>query len=134
MISFIDYCKNHIAEKIYDFVGSKHYGADFSFALTQEENTNGTLTFNRVAAIEYLNEWWCDCADYWNYEKDNFGEHYHNPFDEPEAYMVCMVITGCESLLGQTEALQEVWNDEFELTQELADKILEQVNDIYSIW
>lgn len=135
MISFIDYCKNHIAEEIYGFVGSSFYGCDLSSELTLEENTNETLTFSRAKAIEYLNEWWDDCAEYWNYEKDSFGEHYHNPFDEPEAYMVCMVITGCDSLLSQTKVLQDVWNgDKFELTNELADKIVEQVNDVYSIW
>ena len=133
-MNFICYCKEHIAEKIYDFVGSTYYGADFAYELTQYENTNGTLTFSRKAAQEQLGEWWLDCGDYWEYEKDNFGEHLHNPFDEPEAYMVCMVIEGCASLLGQTEALQEVWNDKFELTQELADKIVEQVNEINSIW
>ncbi len=132
--SFIDYCKNHIEEKIYGFVGQSFYGCDLSHELTMEENCNGTLTFDRKEAIVQLNEWWYDCADYWTYEKDNFGEHCHNPFDEPEAYMVCMVIEGCASLLGQTEALQEVWNDEFELTKELADKIVEQVYKINEIW
>ena len=133
-MNFIDYCKEHIEEKIYNYVGSSHYGADFAYTITEEENANGTLTFSRETARNILGEWWYDCGDYWEYEKDNFGEHAHNPFDEPEAYMVCMVIEGCASLLGQTEALQEVWNDKFELTEELADKIVEQVYKINEIW
>ena len=133
-MNFIDYCKEHIKEKIYGFVGSTYYGCDFPYELTMEENTNGTLTFSRNAAKDTLGEWWVDCGDYWEYEKDNFGERLYNPFDEPEAYMVCMVIEGCASLLGQTEALNEVWNDKFELTTEFADKIVEQINDIDSIW
>lgn len=133
-MDFIDYCKEHIEDKIYEYVGSTHYGADFAFTITEEENVNGTLTFSTYKAKETLKEWWDDCAAYWDYEKDNFGEHAHNPFDRPEAYMVCMVIEGCASLLGQTEALQEVWDEKFELTEELADKIVEQVKEIDSIW
>lgn len=132
---FVDYCKSHIADKIRDFVSRRQYcGADFAYELTQEENVNGTLTFSRDAAVSQLCKWWYDCAEYWKYEADNFGEHGHNPFDEPEAYMVCMVVEGCASLLGQTDALQEVWNEGFDLTDELADKIIEQVNNINEIW
>lgn len=131
---FVDYCKNHIAEKIYEFVERSHYGADLAYEITQEENANGTLTFSRDKAAAQLKEWWYDCAEYWQYEGDSFGEHKYNPFSEPEAYMVCMVIEGCASLLGQTELLQSVWNDKFVLTKETADTIVEQVKEIKTIW
>lgn len=132
--TFIDYCKQHIAEKIYDMVGSDYYGADLAYGLTQEENVNGTLTFSSTASKELIRKYWEDAGEYWDYEKFNFGEHTHNPFDNPEAYFVCMVIEGCASLLGQTEALEEVWNDKFQLTKELADTIIEQVNEQTKIW
>lgn len=132
--TFIDYCKQHIAEKIYDMVGSDYYGADLAYQLTQEENVNGTLTFSSAASKELIRKYWEDAGEYWDYEKFNFGEHTHNPFDNPEAYFVCMVIEGCASLLGHTEALEEVWNSNFELTKELADTIIEQVNEQTKIW
>lgn len=133
-MEFIDYCKEHIQDKIYGYVGRSYYGADFAYTLTEEENVNGTLTFSTYKAKNILAEWWSDCGEYWEYEKVNFGGHLHNPFDEPEAYMVCMVIEGCASLLSQTKALQEVWDGKFELTEELADTIVEQVKKINSIW
>ena len=45
--SFIDYCKNHIEEKIYGFVGQSFYGCDLSHELTMEENCNGKLQKTR---------------------------------------------------------------------------------------
>lgn len=133
-ISFIDYCKEHIEDKIYDMVGNYYYGADLAYELTQEENANGTLTFSAEASKKLIHDYWIDAGEYWEYERFIFGEHSHNPFDSPESYFVCMVIEGCASLLGQTEALQEVWNDKFELTKELADTIVEQANEITKIW
>lgn len=132
--TFIDYCKQHIAEKIYDMVGNEYYGADFRYEITQEENTNGTLTFSRAASEELIKKYWADAGEYWDYEKFIFGENNHNPFDNQEAYFVCMVIEGCASLLDQTEALEEVRNSKFELTKELADTIIEQVNEQTKIW
>lgn len=134
MKTFIDYCKEHIADKIYDFVGSFYYGADFAYDITQDENVNGTLTFSAEDSRNLIHEYWVDAGEYWEYEKDNFGEHRYNPFDEPEAYFVCMVIQGVYSILGQTKVIQSLWNERFELTTELADTIVEQANEINSIW
>lgn len=133
-MKFIDYCKEHIADKIYDFVGSIYYGADFAYELTQTENVNGTLTFSAEESRNLISKYWDDAGEYWAYERINFGQHQHNPFDEPEAYFVCMVIQGVNSILGQTDVIQNLWNEQFELTNELADIIVEQVNEINSIW
>ena len=130
METYSEYCVNHIVEKIHDYVGTSNYGADFCYTITEGMNADGTCTFSTEKAKDYLKEWWDDAAEYWNYEKDNFGEHCWNPFESPEAYMVCMVIEGCGYLLGQCETLQEVWNDKFELTEEMADKIIEEVKAI----
>ena len=128
-MNFIDYCKEHIEEKIYNYVGSTHYGADFTYTITEEENANGTLTFSRETARNILGEWWYDCGDYWEYEKDNFGEHAHNPFDEPEAYMVCMVIEGVNAILANEPHIEESWNDKLELTEEVIEDIKEYVKE-----
>ena len=103
MKDFKDYCKDYIVDHIDEFVGQIFYGSDFAYHITQEPNTNGTLTFSRQEAKDYLKEWWDDAAEYWDYEKDNFGENTHNPFDNPD--------------------------DEFELTQEQAEDIKYYVTD-----
>ena len=119
MEDFVTYCKNYIADNIDEHEGENVYLCDFGFELTEGPNMDGTLTYSTAKAMDYLAEWRWDAADYWKYEKDNFGENLHNPFDNPEAYMVCMVIEGAIWKVG----LDDQWNDEVELTADLIEKI-----------
>ena len=131
MKEFITYCKQYIYDHIDDYRGQKVYPCDLGFTLTEDPNCNGTLTYNRAEAIEYLKEWWDEAADYFDYEKDNFGGAVHNPFENPEAYMVCMVIDGVRTLIDQ--AFSEIegvdCDEEFELTGDLIEQITEKVNE-----
>lgn len=129
MESFKDYCKNYILDHIDGYEGQSHYGCDFAFILTEAPNADGSLTYGTNKAKEYLREWWDECGEYWEYEKDNFGEHLHNPFDEPEAYMVCMVIEGVNAILAKEPHIEESWNDKLELTEEVIAGIKEYVEE-----
>lgn len=127
METYTEYCKSHIIDTIHDYVGSDYYMADFCYEITQYMNANGTCTFSRAKASEYLKEWWSDCGMYWEFEKDNYGTHSYNPFDDPEAYMVCMVVEGCASLLSASSFMREHWDERLTLTDEIADEIAAEV-------
>lgn len=128
MDTFLTYCRDYIKGNIHDYVGQVHYGSDLPFVITQGPNADGTLTYSRYEAMEYLREWWWDCADYYDWSMDNFGS-VRNPFDNPEAYMVCMVIEGVNILMSQCPDIDNNWNDDFELTKEIADRICELIDD-----
>lgn len=136
MEDFIVYCKQYIYDHIDGYRGQKVYLCDLGFTLTDGPNCDGTLTYSTEKAKEYLREWWWDAADYFEYEKDNFGGEYsHNPFENPEVYMVCMVIEGVCTLIDRAITalgLDDQWNDEVELTADLIEKIkgaVEEFND-----
>lgn len=134
MKEFIDYCKQYIYEHIDGYEGQKHYLCDFGYTLTEGPNADGTLTYDRVKAMLYLKKWWWEAADYFEYEKLNFGENLHNPFENPEAYMVCMVVEGVDALWSSAInelGMNDRWNDEVELTPDLIAKIKECVEDMY---
>ena len=57
METFFEYCKNHILNNIEGFEGSHVYGADFCYDVTMGMNTDGTATYSRDSAKEYLKEW-----------------------------------------------------------------------------
>ena len=80
-------------------------------------------------AKEYIKSWWDEAEDYYQYEKDNFGENLHNPFEQPETFMVCMVIAGVNSLFSQSPFLNENWDNEIKLTGENMQKIIEEIKD-----
>lgn len=129
MESFVDYCKNYILDNLANYEGQCIYGSEIGYTITESPNVDGTLTYNAYEAKEYLREWWDECGEYWDYEKDNFGEHFHNPFDEPEAYMVCMVIDGVNAILSNEPHIEESWNDKLELTEEVIEDIEKYVEE-----
>lgn len=127
--TFNQYCKEHIINNIEDYNGETVYASEFADKLCEKMNCDGTCTYSTYEANEYLKEWWYDCSEYWEYEKSNFGEVYHNPFENPEAYMVCMVIQGVKSLISQCSIIDENWDNEIEITEEVIKTILEEIED-----
>lgn len=130
MEQFITFCKEKINDELDNCAGQTVYASDLGFTLTEDINANGTFTYSRELAKDYIREWWDDANDYWQYEEYNFGEHYHNPFDNPEAYTVCMVIEGVRGLLAKCPFIDENWNEEIELTEENINLIKEQIAKI----
>lgn len=130
MTDFITYCKNYIADNLPEYEGQLIDPSDLGWTVTEGPNCDGTLTYSRAEAIEYLKEWWDECSEYWEYERDNFGCNTQNPFENPEAYMVCMVIEGVRSLVDQAlNVLSIDWDEKVELTADLIEQITEKVNE-----
>lgn len=132
LLSYSGYCKEFIKDRLQDFEGSTHYACDFASEITMAINVDGSATYSTYKAKQYLREWWDDCADYFQYEKYSFGEALHNPFERPEAFHVCMIIQGVSSLLSQCTVIDENWNEQLEITQEVIDSILEEL-DSYEV-
>lgn len=124
------YCKNHIFDKLPEYEGREVYACDLGDHLTDGMNCDGTFTYSRALALDYLREWWDDAALYYDYERDNFGESLHNPFDNPEAYTVCMVIEGVRSMLSQCKFIDDHWNDQIKLTKRNIKTILAQLDEL----
>ena len=127
--SFFDYCKNYIIDNIENWEGQKKYACDLGNYLTEGPNVDGSLTYSTYKAKEYIREWWDEAGEYWEYEKNNFGENIHNPFDNPEAYMVCMVIEGVNSILSRCQYIEDNWNEEITLDEATIKIIIEQVKE-----
>lgn len=130
METFEEYCKSFIVDNLDAYVGTDVYGCDLSFTLTEEINVNGSATFSRQKAMDYIKEWFDEAAEVYDYQMENYGSVSQNPFENPEAWMVCMIIEGCSSLLSQCKCVDNIWNDEVELTEELAEQIKEEIKGL----
>ena len=130
MENFSDYCRDTIIDALDSYEGQDVYTCDLAYTLTETMNADGTCTYSSAEAKDYIKEWWDEAGEYWEYENDNFGEHRWNPFDDPEAFMVCMVIEGVASMLSQCATIDENWNDSIELTAEIIEKIKEEVAEV----
>lgn len=125
-----DYCKNFIISNIDNYSDQSIYGCDLGYTITEGINADGSCTYSTYEAKEYIKFWWDDASDYFQYEKDNFGENLHNPFENPEAYMVCMVIQGVNSLLSQISFINKNWNNKIKLTKKNIKKIIRGIKDL----
>ncbi len=127
MINYEEYCKDFIEENLDGYIGTDNYGCDLAYTLTEGINRSGTATYNKYKATEYIKEWFDNAAEVYNYQVENYGRPLWNPFENPEKWMVCMIIEGCANLISQCKCVEEVWNDKVELTEELAEQIKEEI-------
>lgn len=117
----IDWAIDYIKDTLPDYEGETVYGSDLCATITEGPNANGIYENDSWGFIsKHIN----DARDEYEYEKDNFGEVLHNPFEDPDAFVVCMLINTVEGVLSQVPLVDENWNDEFELTKENIDAIL----------
>ena len=130
METFEQYCKDFINDNLDGYIGTDVYGCDLSHTLTEEINVNGTATFSRQKAMDYIKEWFDEAAEVYNYQMENYGSVSQNPFENPEAWMVCMIIEGCANLLSQCKCVDNIWNDEAKLTEELVEQIKDEIKDL----
>ena len=130
---FFDYCKEHLLQRLEDYKGTSEYACDLGYTLCERENCDGTLTYSTYEAKQYLKEWWDECGEYLEYENRNFGENRYNPFENPEAFMVCMVIEGVNSILSQCESINEAWCDNIELSGEFLEKLCKEIEEVTEI-
>lgn len=127
METFEQYCKSYIEDNLSQYIGGQFFAGELGWEITQGPNADGTLTYSTAIAKEYLREWWNDAADYFNYSVSEYGTP-PNVFENPERYMVCMVTSGVNILLSQCEFIQNNWNTEFILTEEVVNKIIKELD------
>ena len=137
MESFVEYCKDYIIDTLTEYEGNRTYGADLCSLIMEGPIADGSLTHWTQKALDYIREWLDDCAEFWDYAKFNFGKDYvadHlNVFDNPELFMVNMVYEGIGYIFSRVSAIDEFWNDELELTEEIIDSIIAEVENIDEI-
>lgn len=131
--NFCEYTKEHLSDQLQDYKGCKSYACDLYILLTEGINADGSATYSTHEAKEYLKEWFEEAGEYYEYAKMNFGEVFNNPFENPEAFMVEMIIQGVNVLLSDVPTISKKWNEEIEITDELIKEIKEHIESIHEI-
>jgi len=132
-LSYADYCKQHIIDELQNYRGTTVYACDLGHSLTEAININGSATYDIREAKEYINLWWDEAVEIYKYQKDNYGECLHNPFEAPSAFHVCMIIEGVNSILAQCPVIDDAWNEEIILDDKTIAKIVEYVETVDEI-
>ena len=112
----------------YEGSGALMYGADMGYGLLEEENVNGSYTFDAMEAINWIGEHFEEVREIVAEIEFSMGaESVPNPFLEPERFMVVVMLETSSMLCSQCALIDENWNNEFELTDEAIATIKQQL-------
>ena len=121
--------RNTIIDRLNDYKGSDVYGCDLAYTLFERENANGSVLCNTYKTKEFIKNHFDLFADFSEYYKDNFGESL-DIFAEPEKAHVIFLLEAAEVVLSNLNTVDEFWNESKELTDELINAIVEELNKL----
>lgn len=131
--SYVEYVKDFIVDNLPEYEGKEVYACDLAYTITKGINADGSATYSRQKAVDYIKEWFDEAAEVYQYQVENYGQASQNPFENPEAWMVCMIIEGVSAVFSQCTVIDDNWNNEIELTEEIIKTILEEVQEVEEI-
>ena len=135
--------KNELYSEVADYLGAKLdqntgrsvCGSDLAFTLLECENIDGSITYSTYKAKEWIKKHFDELGEVvermqeeWEY---NAGA---DIFDNPEKFMVSVYLWVASEICGTLETVNEFWNDEKELTEDLNEKILDELEREYIIF
>lgn len=132
---FKEYMKNYILEKLENMEGTTCYICDLSGDLYQDDNINGTITFNRAEAEQFIKEHvdeYKNTIKYWNFHA---GAEFSNNialayFENSEKAHCLLVFCYVDAILNLWLGKRDDWNEEKEITPDFIQEIKENLDDM----
>lgn len=118
-----------LMDKLDEYEGNSMTGGDMSYELLSQYNCDGSYTYSTYEAKEWIKMHFDELGEI----VDNMTEEGFSPvnvFNNPEGFMVQIMLYVASDMLGQCDTVNEVWNDEFILDAETITKIKEELNNI----
>ena len=129
MATIKEFVADVLMDNLDEYEGNSTYGADLAFYLLQQYNVDGSYTYSTYEAKKWVQEYFDELGEIVE-EMTEEGLAPCNVFDNPECFMVQIMLYVAGELLGQCDTVTEVWNDEFILEADVIKKIKEELNEI----
>ena len=117
----IDWACGFIEEELPNWEDTECIACDLGCKLTETINMYGHVVND---AWNFLSNHLKDARDEYEYEKESYGNVLHNPFENPDAFVTCMMINVVEAILSQIPYIDEHWDDDIVLTKGVIRNIL----------
>ena len=116
--SFEDLVKNLIKIKLDEYVNNSIYGCELAYTLFEGENVDGSLTCNAYYFQEIIKKYFDEFGEiYDNFIFNSGKENSINCFEEPETFVVIMLLEKANDILSQLDFISKNWDNEIELNQ-----------------
>lgn len=123
---------NRIIDKLYDYEDSKVYACDLAYTLFEGENVDGSFTYSRHEAKEWIKNNFEDIAEVYEEIAFEFGTDFmknYNLFENPEKFMVLIIIESASYIIGRCKYIEDNWNEEITLSKKVIKIIEKQLKE-----
>ena len=127
--TFYTELRSTIIERLNDYKGVEVYGSELAYTLFEGESANGSVLCSTYLTKEFIKNHFDLFSDFSEHYKNNFGESL-NIFGEPEKAHVILLLEATQVVLSNLGTINEFWNDSKELTEELINSIVEDLNEL----
>ena len=121
--------RNTIINRLNDYKGTEVNGSDLAYTLFEGENADGSVLCSTYQTKEFIKNNFDLFVDFSEHYKNTFGESL-NIFAEPEKAHVILLLEAAQMVLSNLNTVNEFWNDSKELTEELINSIVEDLNKL----
>lgn len=127
--------RQEIAQDLIDhlngYEGVTVYGCDLAFTLFENYNINGSVTYSRYKAQEWIKAHFDAIGEFVEEMESNWDyDAGADVFNNPEKFMVSCYLWIASEICCNLETVEPFWNDEIDLTAELIEKIKAELNAI----
>ena len=120
-----------MVEHLEDLEGQVVHGCDLAFTLFEGENNAGSYTCNIYEARQWIKEYWDYLGEVVKDYEFNYGEVPISPFVNAEVFQLQIILHMASMLVGESDYIEEYWNEEIELTEETIEQIISEWRACY---
>lgn len=120
---------NELIKQLSDYEDCNVYGCEIAYTLLERYNIDGTYTYSTNESRQLIKKYFEDFGEIVEDYKINYGEFNVNPFEEPEKFIVIMMLEKANEILAKCEYIDNNWNEEIELTEEVVKILKEQLKE-----
>ena len=120
------FVKEEIEIRLKDLVGNNVYLEELGYKLFENENINGTYSYNRYDSIQWIKDYFEELDEVIEEYEYELGYSVPIPFGEPEKFQLIIILYISNKLVYNA-----IWNtnlepdSEIELTNDIINTILE---------
>lgn len=122
-----EFIRDYIEVRLDEMQGMSVYGADLASEITMPINVDGTYFIWTAKTETFIKNHWDEAGEFYDHYFQELGEPPANVFAEPDKFHVQMMINGVEECIGESQLVQDNWNEEFPLTVENCNRIFREL-------
>lgn len=117
---------SEMMDKLEDLEDSEVCLSELSWNLFESENCNGSYWCNYYRAQEWVKEYFDDLGDVVEEMPFDWGSAPDDVFSQTESFQVQVVLYLADRLLGESQYIQDNWDENVTLTEEVIKQIRDE--------